>query len=92
MEKQNATAVDQLAERLLDEISVVANDRWLDAVGVGHVLSYDPRVVRERLSLLDDFPRPLRIDGVGFPRWLYSEVMEWAKKQRQKCRQGRPRH
>lgn len=57
---------------------------WLDAAGVGKLLSLSTRVVRERLAARVDFPRPLRIDGVGHPRWRRDEVLEWAEKERQR--------
>lgn len=58
--------------------------RWLDAAGIGALLSVSSRQVRERLALRPDFPRPLRIAGVGHPRWREDEVLEWAEKERQR--------
>lgn len=59
--------------------------RWLDAAGIGALLSLSSRHVRERLALRPDFPRPLRIAGVGHPRWREDEVLEWAERQRQRA-------
>ncbi len=64
--------------------------RWLDAAGIGALLSVSSRQVRERLALRPDFPRPLRIAGVGHPRWREDEVQEWAEKERQR-QNGRER-
>ena len=55
---------------------------WLDAAGVGALLSLAPRVVREKVALLPGFPVPMRIAGVGHPRWRKDEVLEWAEQQR----------
>lgn len=57
--------------------------RWLDAKGVAEFLSLAPRVVRERVALMPGFPAPMRIGGVGHPRWREDEVAEWAERQRQ---------
>lgn len=57
--------------------------RWLDAKGIGALLSLSPRVVRERIALSPGFPTPMRINGVGHPRWREDEVQEWAERQRQ---------
>ncbi len=64
--------------------------RWLDASGVAEMLSVSPRYVRERLALRPDFPRPLRIQRIGHPRWREDEVIEWAEKERQR-QNGRER-
>lgn len=57
---------------------------WLDAEGVGLILSLSARVVRERIALIPGFPVPLRIGGAGHPRWRRDEVEEWAEKERQR--------
>lgn len=59
--------------------------KWLDAAGIGTLLSLSSRQVRERLALRPDFPRPLRIAGVGHPRWREDEVLEWAERERQRA-------
>ncbi len=59
--------------------------KWLDAAGVGALLSLSSRQVRERLALRQDFPQPLRIAGVGHPRWREDEVLEWAERERQRA-------
>lgn len=59
--------------------------KWLDAAGIGALLSLSSRQVRERLALRPDFPRPLRIAGVGHPRWREDEVLEWAERERQRA-------
>ena len=58
---------------------------WLDAAGIGTILSLTPRVVRERVALMPGFPVPMRIAGVGHPRWRRDEVLEWAEQQRQRA-------
>lgn len=69
--------------------------QWLDAAGVGQMISKTAQEVRERVSALPDFPRPSRIPsraGVrqGRPRWLASEIHAWMLKKRDETG-GRPR-
>ncbi len=65
--------------------------QWLDAEGVAAMLAYEPRVVREKVTCLPDFPKPARIGGKGFPRWNAAEVQRWMLAQREISRDGRPR-
>lgn len=58
--------------------------KWLTAQGIGVLLSLSARQVRERIALRPDFPKPLRIAGVGHPRWREDEVLEWAERERQR--------
>ena len=71
-------------------IAIPMDARWLDAEGVAAQLSYKPRYVAETLAALPGFPKPLRVDGDGHPRWLASEIDQWAKAQRE-AHNGRPR-
>jgi predicted DNA-binding transcriptional regulator AlpA len=57
---------------------------WLSASAIGELLDMTPRQVRERIALRPDFPRPLRIGGVGHPRWREDEVQEWIERERQR--------
>lgn len=57
---------------------------WLTAEGVGKMLSMPARAIRERVALLPNFPKPLRIDGTGHPRWREDEVARWAELERQR--------
>ena len=80
--------MDQVIEKLDELIAAVkANSipiahRWLDADAAGAMLGYKPRQFRERIACRPDFPKPMRLDGTGHPRWLASELIEWARKQR----------
>lgn len=58
--------------------------RWLDAEEVGALLGYSGRQVMERIACRPDFPKALRVDGRGHPRWLASEVSKWAERERAK--------
>lgn len=52
--------------------------RWIDAAGVGAMLSLSSRQVRERLALRPDFPRPLMLPMRGDNlRWRNDEVAVW---------------
>lgn len=62
---------------------------WLDAAGVGAMLSCTDRQVRERLACRPDFPRAVRERGVGM-RWNAAEVDDWMRKRRE-LTGGRPR-
>jgi predicted DNA-binding transcriptional regulator AlpA len=70
--------------------SLPVRERWLDAEGVAALISFKPRYVLENLSCRPDFPRPLRLDGTGHPRWKAGEVLDWATRQRN-ATGGRPR-
>lgn len=50
---------------------------WLDAAGVGRMLGYEARIIRERIACRPDFPRPTRIGGKDNPRWNAAEVNAW---------------
>lgn len=58
--------------------SIPDEKRWIDAEAVSSRLSYAPRYVMETLAFLPDFPKPMRADGEGHPRWLASEIDQWA--------------
>lgn len=62
--------------------SVPVNLRWLDADQVGAMLGFSSRQVSERIACRPEFPKPLRLNGNGHPRWLASEVAEWAQRER----------
>lgn len=51
---------------------------WIDAERAAALLGFKPRYFLEKVSLREDFPTPMRIDGKGHPRWLLSEVVAWA--------------
>jgi hypothetical protein len=71
-------------------ITVPADTLWLDAEGVGRMIGYEARVVRERLAGMPGFPQPVRIEGKGDRRWNAREVHEWMLAQRE-SRPGRKR-
>lgn len=75
--------LDQLVSAI-KAASIPADSRWLDAEGVGAMLGFAPRYVLESLSRRSDFPKPLRVDGTGHPRWLASEVSAWAEANRER--------
>lgn len=56
---------------------------WLDAQSAAALLSVSTRTLRERWALLPGFPAPMRVGGVGRPRWRQDELLEWAERQRQ---------
>lgn len=56
---------------------------WLDAAGVGAMLGYEARIIRERIACRPDFPKPSRIGGKGNPRWNAAEIHEWMLQQRE---------
>lgn len=56
---------------------------WLDASAAAALLSVSPRTLCERWALRPDFPVPMRVGGVGRPRWRQDELLEWAERQRQ---------
>lgn len=65
--------------------AIPADIKWLDPEGVGQMLGFAPRYVLEKLACRPDFPKPMRIGGSGHPRWLASEIHEFAQSQRNKA-------
>lgn len=69
---------------------------------IEHIAAYlvrAPKVVRDRVVTLPDFPKPIRIPSTqsgkqdqskAHPRWKASEVIAWAESYREKS-VGRPR-
>lgn len=57
--------------------------RWVDCVGIAAMLSYKPRYVMENIAFRPGFPKPMRVEGGGHPRWLASEIQQWAMAQRE---------
>lgn len=69
--------------------AIPVTEKWLDAAGVGALISQEPRYVLERLACRADFPKANR---VGQPRWKASEILEWMEDTRDnKHRAGRRR-
>ncbi|WP_148716840.1 helix-turn-helix transcriptional regulator [Chitinolyticbacter meiyuanensis] len=64
--------------------SIPYESRWLDADGVGAMLCYSGRQVLETIACRPEFPKPLRVNGSGHPRWLASEVQRWADDERKR--------
>lgn len=79
---------DPIAEKLDELIAVTRaaviplDARWLDAAQVGAMLGFSARQVQERIACRPDFPKPLRLNGHGHPRWKASEVQRWADNER----------
>lgn len=76
--------VDVIAK--LDELIAVAKaaaipfeEQWMDADGIAAMLKFKPRYVSEKLASREDFPKPMRIDGTGHPRWRAVEIAQWAR-------------
>lgn len=81
---------DELLLHKLDELiaatkaaSVPVNLRWLDADQIGAMLGFSGTQIMQRIACRPDFPAALRIGGSGHPRWLASEVAEWARRERE---------
>lgn len=94
--KDPATAIiERLDELILTIKGRLLSDRWIGPAEVANMLGYGTRTFAERIALRADFPKAMRIDGDGNPRWLFSEVMEWARAQQEashrKPKRGRPR-
>lgn len=43
---------------------------------------YSRKYIEERVVAHPEFPEPIRVEGVGRPRWLASEVQAWFEKWR----------
>lgn len=44
--------------------------------------NYSRSTVAERVVCKPGFPKPIRLEGKGHPRWVPAEVMEWFAAQR----------
>jgi predicted DNA-binding transcriptional regulator AlpA len=58
---------------------------WLDAEGIGVMLSCPARKVREQIACRPDFPKPARVGAAGrsgHQRWNAAEVNAWVQAQR----------
>jgi predicted DNA-binding transcriptional regulator AlpA len=78
-------------ESALHDALLPLNAIWLDADGVGKMLGYEARIIRERIACRPDFPKPVRLGGGrGHPRWNAAEVDAWMRAQRE-LTGGRPR-
>lgn len=69
---------------LTKQHTIADPEQWLDVLGVAALLSYEPRYVAESLAQRQDFPKAMRVDGKGHPRWKRGEVLAWAENQRTK--------
>ena len=59
--------------------------RWelWDTATIAERTCYTRKYVEEHVVCKPDFPAPIKIGGVGRPRWVASEVMAWWESQRQ---------
>ena len=82
------TLADHIAARLAARLPVVEGLWGGDQVAA--YLGVSARQAKERICLLPDFPRPIRLPGGGrgavAKRWHPAEVMEWAERHRDKRR------
>lgn len=56
-------------------------DKWIGIEGVSDYLDMSVAHVRKDVITLPEFPRPARLNGVGHPRWLRSEVAAFMRSQ-----------
>lgn len=57
--------------------------QWLGTEKLAKMFDYKPRYLSEKLAKRPDFPHPIRIDGVGDPRWNVAEVQAWMQQHRE---------
>ncbi len=72
------TKLDQLIQELKAPAIPLADTLW-SAEDVGKYLHVSARTVAERYAVHPKFPRA-RKPGGGHPRWVASEVIDWAKR------------
>jgi predicted DNA-binding transcriptional regulator AlpA len=80
----NAIHADALLDAMHELIAVVRgsfSDAWLDTKAVAAYLGFSVEVTREEIVCDPSFPKPMRRNGKGHPRWLKSEVAAWARSQ-----------
>nr|WP_315596700.1 hypothetical protein [uncultured Cupriavidus sp.] len=85
-------------EKRLNPVVPLSVALW-DVERIANYLVRSPKVVRERVVNLPDFPKPIRIPSVqsgggrqakALPRWKAAEVIAWTESYRDKPL-GRPR-
>jgi hypothetical protein len=79
----NEDAIIQRLEELIAVTKAAAipvTERWLDAAGIGALISQEPRYVLSRLACRPDFPKANR---TGHPRWKAAEVLQWMEDTRE---------
>lgn len=64
------------------EASVPAPMRWAGTEAVAAMFGFKSSYFLEHIAALPDFPRPLRVQGRGNPKWNVAEVDAWARKHR----------
>jgi len=77
-QQPNAEAIVAKLDELI-AATRASNAEWLDAGGVGALLSQERSYVIDRLAPRPDFPKPMR---AGQPRWKRSEILAWAEAMR----------
>lgn len=80
------TTDEQILSTLKEVVAAInanaAPDRWLPAADACMLLGYNEQVFRERICAIPGFPKALRLNGIGHPRWLRSEILDWAAEHR----------
>lgn len=83
----------EMFEKLAEAINKISRptiplqiDLW-DFATIGQYLKRDPQVVRERIAVLPDFPKAIRLPalkGRAHPLYKAAEVIAWAEKYRER--------
>ena len=84
MTDQDPQIID-LLQQLVHQAKTAAlplESRWLDAEQAAALLGFSYKTFLQSIACLPGFPRALRIDGKGKPRWKASEVLTWAEQER----------
>jgi hypothetical protein len=83
-----AVLIERLEAALerLERPAIPLSEQLWDNGDVARYLKRNPQVVRESIACLPSFPRAIRLPSKGKARPLYNavEVVEWAKKYREK--------
>jgi predicted DNA-binding transcriptional regulator AlpA len=85
------TRIAELEAAAAEAAAIPLPMRWLTAAEVGALLGYSERQVQNRIACRPDFPKALRLDGIGHPRWKASEVAQWAERERGRSDPGAKR-
>lgn len=83
---EDVFALLQAVEEKLDRLAVPLDDQLWDNADIARYLKRTPKVVREGITPQPSFPKAIRLPSKGKARPLYiaSEVIAWAKKQKEK--------
>lgn len=73
---------DHLLLEMITELKKLNADNRLWTVDdIAAYLQFGKTTVSQKIITAKDFPKPIKANGTN-PRWIHSEVKDWARRQR----------